>query len=71
MVEAAIRMTIGLAYKNLGAHADAARHLERARQLRSEELGSDHVETLDAAQELNQVLYNRGQYYEAQHANER
>ena len=65
LVEAAIRMTIGLAYKNLGAHAAAARHLERAQQLCSEELGDDHVETLDAAQELNQILYNRGQYYEA------
>src|SRR5207249_4003772 len=42
LVEAAIRMTIGAAYSNLGEYQPAALHLERALALRRVHLGLDH-----------------------------
>ena len=46
VVEAAIRTAIGEAYRSLGEHRLAAKHLERALEIRRTHLGPDHPETL-------------------------
>jgi serine/threonine protein kinase len=50
--EAALRRTIGNVFKELGEHATARRHLERALELYERILGFDHRETLAAATDL-------------------
>ena len=52
VVEAAIRMAIGEAYSGLGEHRLAAKHLERAVELRQAHLGPHHKETLRSMQSL-------------------
>jgi serine/threonine protein kinase/tetratricopeptide (TPR) repeat protein len=47
LVEAAIRMAIGLGYHRLQEFTTAVPHLERARALRKAHLGPDHADTLD------------------------
>src|SRR5262249_6677830 len=46
-VEASIRHTIGVAYRDLSLFAEAQTQLERALDLRRRALGSEHAETLD------------------------
>jgi tetratricopeptide (TPR) repeat protein len=54
LVEAAIRMTIGNAYKGLYGSGNglAVPHLERAHELRQAHLGTDHPDTLASMQSL-------------------
>jgi eukaryotic-like serine/threonine-protein kinase len=51
-VEAAIRDALGESYSYLGETALAIRQLERARTLRTAELGRDHVDTLESMNKL-------------------
>ena len=62
LVEAAIRYTIGTAYNSLGEYDDAARHLQRARQIRREQSGEDHVATINAELSLLWVAHHRAEY---------
>jgi serine/threonine protein kinase/tetratricopeptide (TPR) repeat protein len=55
LVEAAIRQTIGNAYKDLGMYREAQPHFERARDLRQSELGEQHPDTLAAMTGLAEV----------------
>jgi serine/threonine protein kinase len=48
LVEAAIRLTIGRAYRSLGEERLALPHLERAADLRKAHLGPDHPDTLSS-----------------------
>ncbi len=48
LVEAAIRLTIGEAYEELGLYREAQPHLERALELRRRLLGNADLETLNA-----------------------
>jgi serine/threonine protein kinase/tetratricopeptide (TPR) repeat protein len=50
--EAALRRTIGNVFRELGEHATARRHLERALELYDQILGFKHRETLAAATDL-------------------
>jgi tetratricopeptide (TPR) repeat protein len=52
LVEAAIRLTIGRAYRSLGEERLAIPHLQRAADLRKAQLGPDHADTLDCLQHL-------------------
>ncbi len=59
-VEAAIRHTIGLAYRGLGMFDAAERQLRAALQLRKRLLGAAHVETLQSMSSLAATLRDLG-----------
>jgi non-specific serine/threonine protein kinase/serine/threonine-protein kinase len=60
VVEASIRYTMGITYKDLGLYDEAQGQLERALDLRRRELGENHVDTLTTAADLGLVLRRRG-----------
>jgi tetratricopeptide (TPR) repeat protein/tRNA A-37 threonylcarbamoyl transferase component Bud32 len=66
LVEAAIRMTLGNTYINLGRYELAEPHINRALTLRQEQLGDDHTETLKALQLFGHLLVRQGRYTEAE-----
>ena len=66
LVEAAIRLTIGITYYELGLYADAERHLERALELRRQGLGDEHVDTLVAMATLTEIYGMQGKFTEAE-----
>jgi serine/threonine protein kinase len=61
-VEAAIRLTIGKSYRDLGLYREAKPHLERAHELYRGRRGEDHHFTLDAANELGAVYIQRARF---------
>jgi len=52
LIEARLRHTIGAVYHQLGAFTDAAKHAARAAEIRSQELGPEHPETLKSLYQL-------------------
>ena len=56
LVEASIRQTIGMTYRDLGLYPEAQRQLEKALSLRRRLLGDDHPDTLASMGDLA-VLY--------------
>jgi non-specific serine/threonine protein kinase/serine/threonine-protein kinase len=54
--EADLRTTIGKTYSSLGLYALAEPQLQRAVEIRSEHLGLEHAETLDAMSRLGKAL---------------
>jgi tetratricopeptide (TPR) repeat protein len=66
VTEAAIRLTIGNAYRALGHYAEAHTHLERSVQLRTAKLGADHPDTLTSKSNLARLYYHQGQYARAE-----
>jgi non-specific serine/threonine protein kinase/serine/threonine-protein kinase len=62
LVEAAIRMTIGVTYRNLGLFAEAERHVDRAWTLRRQSLGDEHADTQRSAVELALLRRRQGDY---------
>jgi tetratricopeptide (TPR) repeat protein len=64
--EAAIRVTLGNAYRELGEYAEAQKHLERALALWKQQKGAEHAETLGAMEALGQLYTERGQFGEAE-----
>ncbi len=56
LVEASIRQTIGITYRDLGLYPEAQRQLEKALGLRRRLLGEDHPDTLASIRDLA-VLY--------------
>ncbi len=62
LTEAAIRLTIGEAYRALGRFEEATVQLERAAQLRTAELGIDHRDTLAVKNLLGLLYKDRGKY---------
>ena len=52
LVEAQIPMTIGTTYRHLGESEKPAQHLQHAMELRREELGESHRDSLKSAHEL-------------------
>jgi tetratricopeptide (TPR) repeat protein len=65
-VEAAIRVTIGNAYRALGAYDRAQQHLDRAVAWRRQHLGADHPHTLASLNSLALLYHDRGRYDEAE-----
>ena len=55
LVEAAIRLTIGEAYRSLGEYVKARPQLERAVEIRRRELGAEHADTLEAINSLGRL----------------
>jgi non-specific serine/threonine protein kinase/serine/threonine-protein kinase len=58
--EAAIRMTLGSAYKGLGRYPEAKTHLERSVRLRTDHLGADDPLTLKSQNELALLYHEHG-----------
>jgi serine/threonine protein kinase/Flp pilus assembly protein TadD len=52
LTEAAIRLTLGQAYRALGEFEEARRHLGRALELRTRKRGAEHRDTLEATRAL-------------------
>jgi tetratricopeptide (TPR) repeat protein len=46
LIEARLRQTLGISFRNLGEPKEAAEQLEKARAIRTKELGPDHPDTL-------------------------
>jgi serine/threonine protein kinase len=62
LTEAAIRLTIGKAYRALGQYEDAQRQLERALELYAAGLGPDDPVTLDGMSSLAYLYGAQGKY---------
>jgi non-specific serine/threonine protein kinase/serine/threonine-protein kinase len=62
LTEAAIRLTIGDAYLQLGRLAESEVHLERAVRLRTATMGADHSDTLASKTALAALLYRQAKY---------
>jgi len=65
LVEASIRDTLGWTYRQLGELKAAEPHLERALQLRHEQLGAEHPETLESVEHLAWLRWSQRRYTEA------
>jgi tetratricopeptide (TPR) repeat protein len=66
LVEASIRETLGNTYRNLGDFDVAERHLRRVVQIRHDELGEEHPQTIYAMFWLCGALWEAGRATEAQ-----
>ena len=66
LVEASIRMTLGDTYRNLGDFEVAERHLKRVVQIRRNELGEEHPQTIYATFKLCGALWGAGRAAEVQ-----
>ncbi|MFN0126191.1 MAG: tetratricopeptide repeat protein [Verrucomicrobiales bacterium] len=63
LVEAAIRKTLGESYRHLGEPASAIRQLERALELRRQELGLENEHTLGTMLALSEAYRETGKSY--------
>ncbi|MBM4025490.1 MAG: tetratricopeptide repeat protein [Planctomycetes bacterium] len=66
LVESSIRDTLGWTYRMLGEIKAAEPHLERALQIRQEQLGQEHPETLNSMGRLGWVYCDQGRYGQAE-----
>jgi serine/threonine protein kinase/tetratricopeptide (TPR) repeat protein len=62
LTEAAIRLTVGKAYRALGQYPEGQRQLERSVALYAERLGADHAVTLDSKSSLAYLYGAQGKY---------
>jgi tetratricopeptide (TPR) repeat protein/tRNA A-37 threonylcarbamoyl transferase component Bud32 len=62
LTEAAIRLTIGKAYRALGQYAEGQRQLERSVALYAARLGADHAVTLDSKSNLAYLYGAQGRF---------
>jgi tetratricopeptide (TPR) repeat protein len=62
VVEAAVRLTLGHTYRELGAYATAEPHLRRAVELRRGALGAGHQETARAMNQLALLHWRQGRF---------
>ena len=65
LVEAALRQTIGAAYRGVGEAERGTPHLRKALMLRKRELGPDHPDTLDSMSQLANSYIQVGKLSEA------
>jgi tetratricopeptide (TPR) repeat protein len=65
-VEAAIHMTLGVTYMNLGDYDRSKYHLDHALQLKRIVLGKEHPDTLNAMNSLATLYKEQGRYKEAE-----
>jgi serine/threonine protein kinase len=66
LVEASIRETLGSTYQNLGDFEAAERHLKRVVQIRLDQLGEEHPQTINATFKLCGALWEAGRAAEVQ-----
>jgi eukaryotic-like serine/threonine-protein kinase len=68
LVEASMRVTLGKAYKSIGAYEDALRQSERADQLRLAHLGNQHPQRLEVLEVLGSTLCDLHRFDKAETA---
>ena len=66
LVEASIQQTIGVAYRELGAYAEAQKHLQRAIELKEKVLGDKAPETLSSIFELAALYQFQARFKESE-----
>ncbi len=66
LVDASIRHTLGITYRNIGDLGPAEKHLNRAYKIRLEKLGKENTETLDTMEALARLYWRQGQYDKAE-----
>jgi serine/threonine protein kinase/lipopolysaccharide biosynthesis regulator YciM len=66
LVEASIHQTLGNTYISLGKYEAAKQHLERAMQIRREQLGKEHPDTLYSMGNVAVVYHRQDRYDEAE-----
>jgi serine/threonine protein kinase/tetratricopeptide (TPR) repeat protein len=66
LAEAQVRETLGLTYQKMGDYEAAKLHLERALELRREQLGEQCAATLASMNRLGLLHSNHGRYREAE-----
>ena len=66
LVEASIRQILGVTYMNLGEFKAAEPHLERALEIRQEQLGAEDSHTLDSMDNLARLYRRQSRYNEAE-----
>ncbi len=66
LVEAAVRLTLGSTYRNLGEYKEAKPHLLRGVELRTEHLGSDHRDSMDARAQLAWLVHKQGEHKQSE-----
>jgi tetratricopeptide (TPR) repeat protein/tRNA A-37 threonylcarbamoyl transferase component Bud32 len=62
LTEAAIRLTLGDTYRALGRYPESQRHLDRALQLHTAQLGADHPDSLRGKNSLAELYFDQGRY---------
>jgi serine/threonine protein kinase/tetratricopeptide (TPR) repeat protein len=65
-IQAAIRLTMGRAYLQLGEYAKALKHLERSRELHCQKFGPSHPKTLASMNALAMVYNHLNRFDEAE-----
>ena len=66
LVEASIRLTLGKTYLTVGRYDEGEPHIERAHQIRREQLGEEHPDTLSSRASLALLYLRQGRYAEAE-----
>lgn len=66
LVEAEVHAVIGNVYDSLGDYETGIRHLERAVDMRTKQIGAEHPLTLKATSELGSLLHDRGKLAESE-----
>ncbi|MBM0106880.1 serine/threonine protein kinase [Steroidobacter sp. S1-65] len=66
LIEANVQYTLATTYDALGAYATAREHHERALELRRQQLGEDHPETLQSRAQLVSIMIAESSYEEAE-----
>jgi serine/threonine protein kinase/Tfp pilus assembly protein PilF len=66
LVDASIRHTLGITYRNIGDYGPAEKHLKRAYKIRLEKLGKDKTKTLDTMNALAGLYFKQGQFGKAE-----
>ncbi len=66
LVEASIRQTIGITYRDLGLFPDAQQQMEQALDLRHRILGDEHLDTLSTMSDLAELYTDQGKYAQAE-----
>ncbi|HVP11128.1 MAG TPA: tetratricopeptide repeat protein, partial [Phycisphaerae bacterium] len=65
-VEAALRLTLGITYRELGLFDKAESQLRRAVEINQSRLGEEHFDTIEAVGNLAAVLREKGDYAAAE-----
>ncbi|UCG58804.1 MAG: tetratricopeptide repeat protein, partial [Phycisphaerales bacterium] len=66
LIEASIREKVGETYQKLGDYDSAEPHLERAYQIRAEQLGADDLSTLTSMNQLGSLYFLQAHYEDAE-----
>ena len=66
LVEATLRSTIGITYRELGARDAAEPHLRKALALRRQHLGDGHVRVAETLHDLGALMDDQGRYAAAE-----